>query len=234
MKCFSDENIGVVCGSYGIANQQSLLARCIHREILYRHHFLMPRLPRAFGSYNFCVRRRVFSEVGGFDESYRRASGEDNDLSYKIVKKGYRIYFAREALVDHYHTTGVRKYLKEQFRHGFWRAKMYWDHPDMARGDDYTFWKDALEVPLSIISCAALVLSLAHGWVLKLFIYFILVPFLLLEVGFAFVVLRAICASFYFGFVMFLRSFARTFGLSTGIPVFCYKKFLKKEAKKNE
>jgi glycosyltransferase involved in cell wall biosynthesis len=233
-KGFIDDNIGVVCGSYGIANDQSMLARSIHREILYRHHFLMPRFPQAFGSYNFCVRRHVFSEAGGFNEDYRRASGEDNDLSYKILKSGYRIYFVKDALVDHYHPTSIRKYLKEQFRHGFWRAKMYWDHPGMVRGDDYTFWKDMVEVPLSVLCGLALVFSFFHGWFFKIFIYFILAPFLFLEVCFAFVILRAICASFYYGYVMLLRSFARTSGLSTGIPVFFYKKISKKESKKSE
>ncbi len=234
LKGFTDDNIGVVCGSYGIANTQSALARCIYREILYRHHFLMPRFPKAFGSYNFCVRRQVFAECDGFNEDYRRASGEDNDLSYKILKKGHRIFFAKDALVDHYHTTSVRKYLKEQFRHGFWRAKMYFDHPDMAKGDDYTFWKDMAEVPLSVLTCAGAVFALAQVWFLKFLIYLLLIPFLILEIGFAFVMLRAIFASFYFGYVMFLRSFARTFGLSTGILVFLYKKIFKKESKKNE
>ena len=227
LKCFSDDNIGVVCGSYGIANHQSILARSIHREILYRHHFLMPRFVRAFGSYNFCVRRRVFDEAGGFDESYRRASGEDNDLSYKILKNGHRIFFAKDALVDHYHPTGIQKYLKEQFRHGFWRAKMYWDHPDMARGDDYTFWKDMAEVPLSLISSGTLIFALFHGWFFKFFIFFIIIPFIFLEICFAFLMLRAICASLYFGCVMFMRSFARTFGLSTGMTVFFIKKMFK-------
>jgi len=228
MKCFTDDNIGVVCGSYGIANQQSILARAIHREILYRHHFLMPRFPKAFGSYNFCVRRQVFVETGGFDETYRRASGEDNDLSYKILKKGFRIYFAKDALVDHYHPTGTGKYLKEQFRHGFWRAKMYRDHPDMAGGDDYTFWKDMAEVPLALASCAGLFFTILYPWFFKFLFFLIIIPFILFEVAFAFVMLRAIYVSFYFGGVMFLRSFARTCGLSTGILVFFVKNFPKK------
>jgi len=55
----------------------------------------MPRYPKSFGSYNFGVRKNVFDEVGGFDSSYRKASGEDNDLSYKVQKKGYKIFIIR-------------------------------------------------------------------------------------------------------------------------------------------
>ena len=147
---FFRSDIGVVAGSYGIANREVLLARCIHAEILFRHHKLMPRFPKAFGSYNFCIKREVFKAVGGFNTQYRQASGEDNDLSYKVHKAGFKIYFCKEAQVRHFHTGHLKKYLSEQFRHGFWRAKMYFDHPDMAGGDDYTFWKDIIEVPVEM------------------------------------------------------------------------------------
>ncbi|MBZ0166657.1 MAG: glycosyltransferase, partial [Candidatus Omnitrophica bacterium] len=146
---FQREGVGVVSGSYAIRNPASRLARCIHEEIAYRHQHLMPAFPRSFGSYNFAVLRDVFAQVGGFDESYRTASGEDNDLSYKIRTAGYKIYFERNSKVAHVHPERVFKYLREQFRHGFWRVKMYRDHPHMAGGDDYTFWKDIWEIGLA-------------------------------------------------------------------------------------
>ena len=151
MSGFSQPHVGVVAGSYGIANPKSRLARGIHKEILWRHQHLMPDFPNSFGSYNFCVRKNVFDAVGGFNTAYRTASGEDNDLSYKITGSGWRIYFERKAFVDHYHPTRVVKYLKEQFRHGFWRLKMYMDHPRMMRGDGYTYWKDIIEMPLAAV-----------------------------------------------------------------------------------
>ncbi len=204
LRGFSVPDIGVVCGSYGIANSQSRLARGIHAEIMFRHAHLLPDFPKAFGSYNFCVRKEVFDRVGGFQTGYRQASGEDNDLSYKILKAGHRIYFQRQALVDHHHTTQLGKYLKEQFRHGFWRVKMYAEHPDMAKGDDYTFWKDMIEVPWAAACVSVPVLSLF---------------FLLFQMFFACRMLRGFFDIFFFTFVMFFRAFARTFGLSTGI---CY------------
>lgn len=139
--------VAVVMGSYGIANPRSILSRGIQAEIMFRHRFLMPDFPQAFGSYNFCIKKSVFWTVGGFDERYRRASGEDNDLSYNIIRAGHAIFFQRRALVDHHHTEDVLRYLKEQYRHGFWRASIYARHPAMAKGDGYTFWKDIIEMP---------------------------------------------------------------------------------------
>ncbi len=217
IKGFSAANIGVVCGSYGIANPQHILARGIHAEIIFRHSFLMPNYPKAFGSYNFCVRKQVFEKVGGFNTIYRQASGEDNDLSYRIIKAGFRIFFMRSALVDHYHTIKLVKYLNEQFRHGYWRASMYFEHPDMMKGDDYTFWKDILEVPWAGLCLLALLLSCLNVVSFKSVLYFLFLLFFIFEIVAAQRMLQKIFEAIYFGFVMYLRAFARTFGLSTGI-----------------
>lgn len=212
---FQDSRVGVVAGSYGIANSENILARCIHKEILYRHHHLMPQYPKAFGSYNFGVRKKVFEEVGGFNTVYPWASGEDNDLSYKILNAGHKIYFEKNSLVDHYHTIKVFKYLQEQYRHGVWRVQMYRDHPMMMKGDGYTFWKDIIEVPLVFGVCwGALFLFLFLSVQLVAAAILILMS---LEIVFAFLLTKNIFEAVFYSFVMFLRSFARTFGFSSGI-----------------
>jgi cellulose synthase/poly-beta-1,6-N-acetylglucosamine synthase-like glycosyltransferase len=212
MAGFSRQQVGVVAGSYGIANPDSRLARCVYKEILWRHSHLMPEYPNSFGSYNFCVRKKVFEEVGGFDTGYRTASGEDNDLSYKVTRSGWRIYFERKALVDHYHPAVLAQYLKEQFRHGYWRVKMYKDHPGMMRGDGYTFWKDIIEMPLS--ACA-------------LFAWLIWLPFAVFEIIFAWIMTKCFFDGIFFGFALLFRALARLFGFSTGILSFLFKKRVK-------
>ena len=58
----------------------------------------MPDFPNAFGSYNFCVKKNVFDAVGGFNTAYRHASGEDNDLSYKIINQAGGFIFSAKPL----------------------------------------------------------------------------------------------------------------------------------------
>ncbi len=209
MSGFDQGEIGVVAGSYGIANKKSRLSRCIYQEILWRHNRLMPDFPNAFGSYNFCIRKEVFDAVGGFNTVYRRASGEDNDLSYKIVRFGPRILFQRQALVDHYHPTRVVKYLKEQFHHGYWRLKMYKDHPSMLLGDGYTFWKDIIEMPWVVVSLACLVLNLETG-------ILILSSFLVFEMIWGLLIAGSLFDGIFLGFVFWGRAFARFLGFATG------------------
>ncbi|MDP8213494.1 MAG: glycosyltransferase [Candidatus Zapsychrus exili] len=217
---FDDKAVAVVSGSYGIANNNNLLARCIYKEILFRHQFLMPQRSKVFGSYNFGIRRNIFEEVGGFNTSYPSASGEDNDLSYKLVELGYKIYFEPSSLVDHLHPSDFWKYLKEQFRHGFWRVKMYIEHPKMAKGDDYTFWKDIFEVPVTILILISLFLSIFLGFSAKIYLFMAII-LLCIEIFYGILMAKSPIDSFFLSVVMFFRAFSRMLGFLTGFVNFC-------------
>lgn len=52
-------------------------------------------------SLNLSIRRAIFAEVGGFDERYAGAAGEDVDLSFRLRKRGYPLIFAPDAQVSH-------------------------------------------------------------------------------------------------------------------------------------
>lgn len=228
---FTNDDIAVVSGSYGIENKSKMLAQCIHNEILFRHNKLMPDYPKSFGSYNFAIRRKVFEEVGGFRESYRFASGEDNDLSYKIINSGFRIFFNKECFVRHHHTEIVSKYLIEQFRHGFWRMKLYLEHPKMARGDDYTFWKDIAEVPLSAIVSILFLINICSFFSYFIFaklFYILLLAFGAMELFYSLMCNKSLCEIIFYVFVMFFRSFFRMFGFTTGFFCFLFAKRSKK------
>ncbi|MCA9401153.1 MAG: glycosyltransferase family 2 protein [Candidatus Omnitrophica bacterium] len=216
LKGFSHEEIGAVCGTYGNANPQYVLSRCIHDEIQFRHHHLVPDEPKVFGSYNVAIRRGLFVRLSGFNQKYSQASGEDNDLSYRLRKSGHKIIFNRKFKVDHFHTTSLMKYLLEQFRHGFWRAKMYRDHVNMVLGDDYTFWKDSVEIILAFIFIFSISVSLG----VPLFNVFwpgALLLLISIELFFAFRMISR-KKDVFFGFVVMLfRVFFRGAGFSSGI-----------------
>jgi GT2 family glycosyltransferase len=60
------------------------------------------------------LKKTVYQEVKGFDEDYFMY-GEDIDLSYKIIKKGYPNYYFGKAKIIHYKgesTTKDKKYIK--------------------------------------------------------------------------------------------------------------------------
>jgi glycosyltransferase involved in cell wall biosynthesis len=133
-----EEGVGAAGGGYTPAPGAGLLARLIDVEIAVRHDRMGAGAVRALGSYSLALRREVFDRVGGFDESYRRASGEDTALSYRLLEAGLELRFVPEALVEHRHPSRLWSYLRTQLRHGFWRVRLYRDHPAMVRGDDYS------------------------------------------------------------------------------------------------
>jgi len=50
---------------------------------------------------NIFYRREALERVGGFDESFRFACGEDTDLAWRVKAAGYASRFCREAVVIH-------------------------------------------------------------------------------------------------------------------------------------
>lgn len=156
-----DEDAVAVGGGYGIANESSLLARMIHEEIGLRHDNYGDEVD-FLGSFNVAYRRDAFEKAGGFDESFPVASAEDNDLAYCLLDNEGTLRFVREARVAHYHPTKLRRYLKTQMIHGYWRMKLYAKHPKRARtGDRYAGLADFAAPPLSLLLFVGLALLVA-------------------------------------------------------------------------
>lgn len=54
-------------------------------------------------------RKSVWNKLGGMDSLYNPFYWEDIDLSYQILKAGYKILFERRSIVHHYHEEGKIK-----------------------------------------------------------------------------------------------------------------------------
>lgn len=184
------EGVVAVGGTYGIANGERMLARLVHYEIVGRHAAFGEEVD-FLGSFNVAYRKAAFDAMGGFDEGFLVASGEDNDLSYRLQDAGGTLRFVRGAVVAHYHPVALWRYLWVQGRHGYWRMKVYAKHPGRARtGDRYAGFFELAGIPLSLLvlvllptllsigivtghtlfyaGCYAVLLILYYGWHLPL------------------------------------------------------------------
>lgn len=205
-------------GTYGIANPESALARLIHAEIMLRHAHFGGRVDFV-GSYNAAIRRDVFEALHGFDTDFKAASAEDNDLCYRLADAGHAIAFVRDAVVDHFHPTGVWRYLRTQSRHGFWRMKLYAKHPERKSGDRYASGIELWAPVYAVVSLAALAatafiqnVTLSGAMIaliLQLYVYRVFTATHIARID------RAISISFA-ATVLFLRDYARGFGLAAG------------------
>jgi glycosyltransferase involved in cell wall biosynthesis len=204
---FYIDDISAVAGSYAPDSSRYLLDKFVHFEIKFRHS-MMPEYVNSFGTYNVMIKRDVLEELGGFDPGYSRASGEDSDLSCRIIGKGHKIYFEKNALVGHSNILRFCKYIAVQFRHGYWRLKIYRKNKKMIIRDDYSYWKDFAEVFL--VMALALSLALRTNMIsacLASILFLIQVP-LVVRISLREKDIRYMA----FSLVTFIRAFARVAG----------------------
>ncbi len=203
-----EEGVTAVGGTYGIANAGNSLARIIQAEIEMRHERFGTDVD-VLGSFNMMVQKTAFEEAGGFDVHFRHASGEDNDLAYRLADAGGMLRFAPDARVLHYHPERLWPYLKTQKRHGFWRVKLYRKHLNRAgKGDYYAGRADLWSPAMALLFLGAPIPVVAAGlrgaWtslpsVLLLFVW--------MEIGLEYAALRI-------GLIMRIRARLRRQGVA--------------------
>ncbi len=54
--------------------------------------------------------KKRYDEIGGFDPLYTPFYWEDVDLSYRAWKRGYKILFEKNILVEHHHESTIKTY----------------------------------------------------------------------------------------------------------------------------
>jgi glycosyltransferase involved in cell wall biosynthesis len=72
----------------------------------------------SLSSCNAAVREPLFWEVGGFDETFPYAGGEDSLFAYHLKKAGARIRFCPDVVAYHGARDSLRSFLRWQFRRG--------------------------------------------------------------------------------------------------------------------
>jgi len=136
-KHFSDNKYAGMGGGYQTLNKDSKVARYIGFEIEFRRENAKKMETRAFGTYNSMFRKKALLDIGGFDTSFKTASGEDFDLCYRLADKGYKLGFDPDIVVFHEHPNSIAKYLKQQFKRGETRTKNIFKHKKKAISDNY-------------------------------------------------------------------------------------------------
>ncbi|MCB0324189.1 MAG: glycosyltransferase [Bdellovibrionales bacterium] len=209
---FRDSAVAGAGGSYGIAEEETLLARLIHEEIVERH-LRMPLRVNFLGSFNVMYRRSVLEQVGGFNEELLLA--QDAELAYRVRKHGGALAFDIRSKVKHYHPTALLPYLRKQAGQGYWRVQLYHLHPERAGGDSYSTWSDHVQPPMAMASIGMLPFLCIDGMEWLPLLAVLLTALLQLPMTLA-LVRRLDCTYLSYAGLGFLRAYARGFGLSLG------------------
>ena len=157
---FADPEVAGVKGTY-LTRQQELVARFVQIEYedKYDHMARQERIDFV-DTYSAGYRRDVLLANGGFDTAFPTASVEDQELSFRLARKGYKMVFAPRARVYHRHDASLEEYARRKFNIGYWKALLTQWHPERLVSDSHT--PQILKVQIILLGLAALsaVLSL--------------------------------------------------------------------------
>lgn len=81
-------------------------------------------------------RREIFLANGGFDAFF--VACEDQELSFRLAEKGYRMVFQPGAVVSHRHDAGLGSYMRRKYHQGYWKAPLTRLHPERMVQDAHT------------------------------------------------------------------------------------------------
>ena len=150
---FTDPAVMGVKGAY-LTEQTDLVARFVQAEYEDRYDRMVEQPQIDFiDTYSAGYRRALFLENGGFDPIFTTASVEDQEFSFRLAQKGYRLVFAPEARVVHLHDRDVGEYFRRKYAIGFWKALMMRWHPERMVQDSHT--PQVLKVQIVLLAAVA-------------------------------------------------------------------------------
>lgn len=218
---FKDKRVAGVGVKYKTWNRGSWVGRFVGYEIGQRQE-RMKKETDYLASYSTAYRKEVLKKVKGFDTRFRMAAAEDNDLSYRIVKEGYKLIFLKNSFVWHKHPESLRVYFKKQFYQALWRVFLYlkWiKEPRVLKGDQYA----GLETLSQPFLYLFLFLSLLFSF--KLFLILLVIS-IIIHFPSAFRIIRKgdVKVGILMPFLFFLRGIVWMFGMLTGVFMFLKEK----------
>ncbi|MEW6567713.1 MAG: sugar transferase [Chloroflexota bacterium] len=161
---FQNPEIAAAKGAYR-TQQCGLVPRFVQQEYQHKYDRMRRRAWIDFiDTYAAAYRRLVFVENGGFDISYPAASVEDQELSFRLARKGYRMVFVPSAVVRHRHDRTVGEYLRRKFGIGYWKTVLLRTHPDRLTSDTHTPLTQRLQLVLVPLVALLLTLTLFVRW----------------------------------------------------------------------
>jgi lipopolysaccharide/colanic/teichoic acid biosynthesis glycosyltransferase/GT2 family glycosyltransferase len=143
---FDDPRVAGAKGTY-LTRQRAIVPRFTQLEYEDRYDRMLGRETIDFiDTYSAAYRPDVFWQNGGFDTSVRYT--EDQEFSFRLAEKGYRLVFVPEAQVYHRHNATLRAYIRRKFFIGRWKVLVTRQHPGRLVKDSHT--PEALKAQLGL------------------------------------------------------------------------------------
>ncbi len=149
---FEDERVGAVQGYFKTPEDVTLLARMMGYDVETRYDSIKTRYVTHVCTGNTAYRRGAIERVGLFDPEFECGYAYDSDMSYRLLKAGYRLVFLKDAVSEHYWKTDLKGYIRQQYRSAYGRLQLIEKHPERIVGDTTSGLRMMLQAPLTLSS----------------------------------------------------------------------------------
>ena len=162
---FVDSNVAACKGTYA-TKQPQLVARFVQLEYEDKYDLLRGTESIDFiDTYSAAYRREVLLANDGFDERFDYL--EDQELSFRLASRGYKMVFQPTAVVEHLHSATLASYLRKKRLIGYWKAQVVRRFPDRMVKDSHTPQVMKVQMLVSMMLLVAAIWG-AIGGVLRL------------------------------------------------------------------
>ncbi len=229
LAAFRDSEVVAVKGAYRTV-QQEVVARFVQYEYQEKYQWMSGFANIDFiDTYSAGFRKQALLDIGGYDESFRLPSVEDQELSFRLAACGYKMVFQPEATVKHLHSDSFWKYAKKKFKIGYYKAFLLGKHPNKVKGDSHTPTSLKYQIILALLGIASLIVSICYNLVWRFFLL-IWFAFLLSTIGFCCKIWDTDKqVSLIAPIILAIRSISLGLGLLCGIPMFIHARLQNKK-----
>jgi lipopolysaccharide/colanic/teichoic acid biosynthesis glycosyltransferase/glycosyltransferase involved in cell wall biosynthesis len=155
---FCDPEVAGAKGTY-LSRQRSKVARFTQIEYEDRYDRMAGAERIDFiDTYSAAYRRSIFLANGGFDPRF--LINEDQEFSFRLAEKGYKLVFAPDAQVYHRHNATVTQYARRKFKIGMWKVRVTRQHPTQVVKDSHTPGALKAQLLIAAVSLAMTVVNL--------------------------------------------------------------------------
>ena len=154
---FADERVAGAKGTY-LTSQRALVPRFTQLEYEDRYDRMAGVESIDFvDTYSAAYRRDIFLANAGFDPAFR--FDEDQEFSFRLTEKGYRLVFAPAAQVYHRHNPTLAAYARRKFLMAHWKVPVTRRHPSRAMRDSHTPQALKLQMGLAAVTAVAFLIA---------------------------------------------------------------------------
>ncbi len=144
---FLESNVVGVGGPNLLPPEDNWVANCVYRSPGGPTQVMLnDQAAEHIPGCNMAFWKRALEEIGGFDPIFTKA-GDDVDICWRLLEKGYQIGFNPSALVWHHRRPSARNYWRQQVGYGFAETLLEKKHPNKFNPWGHTIWAGRIYGP---------------------------------------------------------------------------------------